>query len=541
MVQNFKEYLINKLFESVSNNDLYLVISPKLKKILKAIDNPISDRLLSVEYNKKVKKTYIDIDENSIDKITFITSPKVVDIMMKDIGYKTEKDAINNSHIFSSTSDLVYNKYRVSMKINKFINEIFNNEYKTKTLSKEEKEENKRRGVITKAQELENFVNKYKSLRQPGKFELVNGDDILHWYLEDNYLHSINRESILEYSCMRHDYCQDYIKFYADNQDSVSLLILKDRDNENLICGRALVWKLDGEGELDGRFFMDRVYTIYDFDVELFKSYAAEKGWLYKSNQSSSEYTDIVDPTTKEEPKTMDFIIKNMVDNSSYPYMDTMKYYNPDEEILTNYERDSNTLYYLESTDGEYTNMSGENYSYEELVDMFFNDILDDFEYYVTDIMGSFIWDYVDDDSFSSNFAKGELDYYMDDFENVIDSDFIKNYIRDNYSDEELEDEINYDEDEYSDAVEKLNDMTDSEIFELVEEMDIRYDICSEYADDRFGNETAKDILDEFGYNTDDIDQTVYNMISNYIDDREAAMAWADQEDEDYLRERYEE
>lgn len=102
--------------------------------------------------------------------------------------------------------------------------------------------------------ELEAFVNDYKSYWTEvyGKLsiEIVKGEDILFWYLENNY-HK-ERNSQLNSSCMRFYDRNKYIKIYADNPDVIKMIILREGDK---IHARALLWELE-----DGEKFLDRIY-----------------------------------------------------------------------------------------------------------------------------------------------------------------------------------------------------------------------------------------------------------------------------------------
>ena len=155
---------------------------------------------------------------------------------------------------------------------------------------------------------------------------------------------------------MRYDKCSNYIKFYASNPETVSLLILKDPLDSGMIIGRAIIWKLK---EPEDRYFMDRIYYTSDNLIEVFKDYAYENGWLYKKNQNMNEDEYIVDP--KSDSSSRITIVSEMGDNSEYfPYMDTMKYFLSGEGIITNSrdyindEYHGEEYYILTNTDGGY-------------------------------------------------------------------------------------------------------------------------------------------------------------------------------------------
>ena len=67
---------------------------------------------------------------------------------------------------------------------------------------------------------------------------------------------------------MRHKECQGYFDIYTENTDKVSMIILMSEEDPTKICGRAILWLDDKR-----RRFMDRIYTIRNSDILLFKEY----------------------------------------------------------------------------------------------------------------------------------------------------------------------------------------------------------------------------------------------------------------------------
>jgi hypothetical protein len=525
-INTYTDFIFSKLLEN-NGDKLPLRFSAEFKDMLININDNISNKLLNLENgDSNYTKTYIDIDKDSDDKISFIVTTKLNDVLPHIEDFK-------NSWFSENDIDKIFNaRQRSTMKINRFINEIFNNEYKSVKLSDEEKKYNREKGIKTKPQELEEFVNKYKSLRKPSKFELLKGDDIITAYNYKSY--DINDMGDLGTSCMRYDRCEDYIKFYAKNEDKVSLLVLKDREGNDKIIGRALVWKLD---EPEGRYFMDRIYTNYQYDVEHFKRYAKENKWLYKYRQNMSEDEYIYDTIT-EEKSNMGLYVYNFIDNDQYPYMDTLKFYDSVNGTLTNIE-DYNYRK-LEDTQGGYDGR--QQYTLDEMIEMYTESILSDFEYYAQNYFPYNVWNYIDDIRFLEDYKNHEYDYYYDDFENVIDNDFIVKYINNFLTDDELEDHIkDILGDDYDDSS-TVDDLNNDQLLELVEKLDIKEEIANEYVNDRYSDYSAKDImLDLYGRNAvDNLDDDVYNHIENYIDMDVCARDYASNEDEDYLRDLYE-
>jgi WD40 repeat protein len=142
-LNNFAEFLFKKLLEGESMSTLPIWFSDRFRRILEDIfdktGNEVAQRLL-YEEGKHGKKIFIDIDDDSIDKISFILSNKVEDVLGRtdNLRYLNDKD---KEKIFNA-------RQRSTMGISRFINELFNNEYKTQTLSDEQKEENKRYFIL---------------------------------------------------------------------------------------------------------------------------------------------------------------------------------------------------------------------------------------------------------------------------------------------------------------------------------------------------------------------------------------------------------
>ena len=143
-------------------------------------------------------------------------------------------------------------------------------------------------GIECEKKELEEFNRLFLKddicLRIEGfHFDLVSGNDIKWGYHKNNYY---NSDGSLGSSCMRYEETQDYIQLYADYPKQISLLVLKNNDNE--IRGRALVWKCYSDDE--EIIFMDRIYTDNSNFEEYFKMYAERRGWWYKDCQSRMDW-----------------------------------------------------------------------------------------------------------------------------------------------------------------------------------------------------------------------------------------------------------
>jgi len=338
MTNNFNDYMVDLLLEQVASKEMKLYFSPRFKKYITSIEHPISKRLLDSENSDDimVKKTYIDLDDNETDKVTFISVSKAMSYVIDSIG----EDSLHLVNFFNLSKDVnspMYKKHRVSMKINKVINQLFPDEFKPSG---------------EPGNDMESFVNIFKSKRSIGTFELVKGDDIIKFYNEDNYADTEGGGSLAS-SCMRGEDCSGYIEFYAKNSDVVSLLILKDDDDDTKIKGRALVWNLSQPD----RIFMDRIYTFFDSDVDRFKDHAKQNEWLYKSKQNMDNSAKIVDTKTGE-MDDVNMFIDDLNNTDEYPYMDTTKFYDIDSGKLTNVDEYFDEYYFLEDLSGghEYIN-----------------------------------------------------------------------------------------------------------------------------------------------------------------------------------------
>lgn len=191
-------------------------------------------------------------------------------------------------------------------------------------------------------QEIEIFVNEYKAtydfaadiLKQ---FDIVKGNQIIHWYWHDQYQ---SGGGTLNNSCMS-EADSDWLEIYSKNPE-VSLVILYD-DNGTLadgkyvsrkIKGRAILWDCTVNGS-DAQF-LDRIYTSQDSDVVLFKQFAEKNGWWYKKEQSMSPDEKLTDGNQDLSRATLVCKVKSADPSGCYPYMDTMCFINTNDNIVGN-------------------------------------------------------------------------------------------------------------------------------------------------------------------------------------------------------------
>jgi len=198
-------------------------------------------------------------------------------------------------------------------------------------------------GIDFKPTDIEDFVNKYKSIITQmrdkfNNFKIVKGEDIRKSYSVDNYL---NTNGSLGNSCMRYDKCQPFLDIYVKNEDKVSLIVLMKEDK---VTGRAILWTDEND-----RKVMDRIYTNNSADEQLFKDFAKANNFWYKKEQNMYEDTPFVTNVDGEEERYITVYLKS-TDYDYYPYMDSLKFYNPGTGKITN--SDDSYEYNLTDTDG---------------------------------------------------------------------------------------------------------------------------------------------------------------------------------------------
>lgn len=187
--------------------------------------------------NKNLKDNDICYIHSINNDIVYFPESKLVEATLK-----SQKEYINFDNLLN---------YSRSMSLTKFINAIYPN-HNVKTLQK--------------------YIeyNKWISNYDPSMFDIVKGNDILKYYLEDNYY---NKSGDLGTSCMRNENHQKQIEFYAKNEN-ISLIILKAKDSDTIL-GRSLLWTTT-----EGVKVMDRIYTCNSKIVGFFHKYAEENNFL---------------------------------------------------------------------------------------------------------------------------------------------------------------------------------------------------------------------------------------------------------------------
>ena len=394
MIKRYLEF-VNESIELVLESDV--VYSKMFRTALTKIENPISKILLDVE-NKDlpVASNYFDLAKGKNDTLSVIPDRKAKEILedtkemvrftgsgggwlkhsdanksiFQQLGYEPEGDAYQPNSIAigeviskmtSQTSGKVwcyvkfsegkgvYNQEKLRV-VDERLKEVWSKNRQEVRIGRAI------RALLTVAGEnvldkdLEVFVNQWKATIDKINdrfqyFDVVDGQDIGHWYHYSNYK---ERNGSLGSSCMS-NVNNNYFDIYMTNTDVCQLVILRSIEDDSKIVGRALLWTLS-----DGKKFIDRIYTIQDSDVQLFKDYAKENGWYTKQYNSSSDSGRAISPDGE-------FVdlgeIKVKVKSGyyeAYPYLDTLKNWNPNRGTLSNKSDDES--YNLESTNGEYYN-----------------------------------------------------------------------------------------------------------------------------------------------------------------------------------------
>jgi hypothetical protein len=187
-------------------------------------------------------------------------------------------------------------------------------------------------------QMIEKFVNLYKSYfsRDISKLKIVEGDDIPKYYLEDNY-HTLSgsRCGSLWNSCMRQRERNKFMTLYAKNPDKVKMLVFFSDDNK--VRARALLWEgvKDHKDSTKEYKFMDRIYYYYDHDINFFKDWAKENGYLSKWEQSAKTER-LFDDGSGQAIKLSLYVMLDEHNLSYYPYLDTFKFLNFDKGRFSN-------------------------------------------------------------------------------------------------------------------------------------------------------------------------------------------------------------
>lgn len=389
MIRKYFDF-VNESLELILESDV--VFSKKFRLALSKMENPLAKSILSIENEDlPVASNYFDISKDKNDSLSFIPDRKAQEILgdtkenvrfigsgggwlrhsesnaniFKDLGYEPEGSAYqpNSSEVGEVVSKVtgkssgkiwVYVKFPNGKgvfnqdKLQAFDqrqNEVWSKNRQEVKIGRAIRALLKTAGVEALDKDIEVFVNQYKATIDKMNdifqyFDVVDGEEIGNWYHYNTYY---NRSGTLGSSCMS-NVSTRYFDIYITNKDVCKLVILKSTEDESKIVARALLWKLR-----NGKQFMDRIYTINDSDVNLFRDYAKENGWYSKYYNSSSDDSQAYAPDGST--IQLDLIVDiRKGDYNGYPYLDTVKYFNPNSGTLSNEKDDDD--YTLENTDG---------------------------------------------------------------------------------------------------------------------------------------------------------------------------------------------
>ena len=273
---------------------------------------------------------FIKRDDNSIDYVTYVPVSKI----SKELNFNQDKG-------------------RIPIKIGRFAK---------KFLSKSAISE-----FNIKSKDIEDFVNLYKSYFTPNKEKLivVQGDDIFKYYNEENYATTLGlKTGSLWNSCMRQKERNMFMMLYSKNPDICKMLIFLSDDGK--LRARAILWeKVYNNGEI--LKVMDRIYSIYEHDVYLFKSWAKENGYISKLQQSANTES-LFDINGTANGLKLNIKLDNF-NFDYYPYLDTFKYFDIFNGVLYNYDNNNAQFKLVQSNGSLEKERPIEDYDEDDLLD----------------------------------------------------------------------------------------------------------------------------------------------------------------------------
>lgn len=234
---------------------------------------------------------------------------------------------------------------RVNIKIGRFINKFIPQDILQKY-------------NVTKS-DIEKFVNLYKSWFDSSNYilEVVQGDDIKKWYHEKNYFSpNGNQIGTLWNSCMRYGNRIKFLEMYCKNPNIKMLTMLQKSNGDTFVRSRAILWDNvevmdDFSNNLPNKInVMDRIYSVFDSDINIFKKWANENGYIpkYEQNAKSHQFFDLKGEIIRLRLKFQ--LGKSKFD--SYPYLDTFPFFNWSKKQISNDEYGFSWDYKLVQADG---------------------------------------------------------------------------------------------------------------------------------------------------------------------------------------------
>ncbi len=125
------------------------------------------------------------------------------------------------------------------------------------------------------------------------------------------------------------------MKIYSENPDQIKMLINVDENGK--LKTRALLWDNVTDEKGNSYKVMDRIYSVYDYEISSFKQWASDNGYIHKLEQSAKSELHFV---TQNGVEILDLKIKlKNWRTMMYPYIDTFKFLDYSRGILSNSEK----------------------------------------------------------------------------------------------------------------------------------------------------------------------------------------------------------
>jgi len=381
VMRNFSDFMYDQLLEGLKLKIKKgeLILSKRLKDILLKMNHQIAQDLIAIhrspEAGPDYKKSFLDVGDN-VGEISFIMVNKIPELLddeevftkyvhnpdsvapseddeegrytggyfetgpmskptEDDEDYDDKDYKFSDETYFPDLHDIqftrknhpVWSKYRTSQKADRLINDLFPNKYPLNYIRAERPD---------LPDDRQSFLDMYIATVEENskKIAKFDGDKIAYWYNCENYKVI---SGTLGGSCMSDpSKASKFLKLYTENPEKVSILVLYPEGETDKIIGRAILWKIDtiNDEQVEGKYYMDRIYTVTSSDEELFINYARRNGYYYKSTQAYGDYPFINPEGVKEEVAVSVFL--KPLDYGLYPYLDSLSYYCPDDGEVTN-------------------------------------------------------------------------------------------------------------------------------------------------------------------------------------------------------------
>jgi len=118
------------------------------------------------------------------------------------------------------------------------------------------------------------------------------------------------------------------LELYVKNPDKVKMLVLlANEDGVERLRARALLWEDVEDTQGNKLKVMDRIYTIFDSDIYVFKNWARENGYISKFYQNAKTQ-NIFDINGDDKIMNLNVELKEH-SLYYYPYLDTFQFYDP--------------------------------------------------------------------------------------------------------------------------------------------------------------------------------------------------------------------